>query len=81
MTLSIRPPKKPDIAPYTTPMNISSNAATTPMNKDTCAPCQVLDHKSLPSWSVPNQKFSFTPASLYASTPCAPSPSKGKNGI
>ena len=40
MISSTLPPKKPDIAPYITPIKISSNAAITPINNDTCAlPC------------------------------------------
>src|SRR5699024_6542035 len=54
ITLSSRPTKNPELAQYMTPMKISSTAATTPINNDTCATCQVRDHRSLPNWYVPN---------------------------
>lgn len=49
MIVSTRPPKNPEIAPYTTPIKISNNAAITPINNEIWVPFHVLVHKSRPN--------------------------------
>ena len=66
MTLSITPPKYPDIAPNIPPTTTEIDIAKIPTFSETLAPWISLASISLPNSSVPNQCFPLGGISLSA---------------